>query len=89
MKQQLTDWCNTHIVKGWYKTYTFWLSAAAVLGPELPGLLQLALDNFDTFATAVPLLSDSTKSMIRLALLFAIPVVRAIKQKSLPPKDAP
>lgn len=86
MKQYLTDLYNRFIVKGWYKTYTVWLSVAALVGPEL---LQIALDNFDTFVMAVPLLSDSTKSMIRIALLIAIPVVRAIKQKNLPPKDAP
>lgn len=84
MKQQLTDWYNKHIVKGWYATWTVWLSVAALVGPEL---LQVALDNLDTFVTAVPLLSDSTKSAIRIALLIAIPVVRAIKQKNLPPKE--
>lgn len=84
MKQQLIDWYNAHIVKGWYKTYTVWLSVAALVGPEL---LQVALDNFDTFVTAVPLLSDGTKSLIRVALLVAIPVVRAIKQQNLPPKE--
>jgi hypothetical protein len=86
LKQRLVDWDNRYIVKGWYKTYTVWLSVAALVGPEL---LQVALDNFDTFVTAVPLVSDSTKSMIRIALLIAIPVVRAIKQTNLPPKDAP
>lgn len=84
MKQKLIDWYNAHIVKGWYATWTVWLAAIAVVGPEL---LQVALDNFDTFVTAVPLLSDSTKATIRVVLLIAIPVVRAIKQKNLPPKD--
>lgn len=84
MKQRLIDWYNAHIVKGWYATWTVWLSVAALVGPEL---LQIALDNFDTFVTAVPLLSDSTKAALRIALLIAIPVVRAIKQKSIPPKD--
>jgi len=87
MKQQLTDWYNAHIVKGWYKTYTFWLSLVALVGPELPGLLQVVLDNFDTFTTAVPLLSDGTKATIRVVLLVAIPLVRAIKQQNLPPKE--
>lgn len=86
LKARLTDWYNKHIVKGWYATWTVWLSVAALVGPDL---LQVALDNFDTFVTAVPLLSDSTKSMIRIVLLVAIPIVRAIKQKNLPPKDAP
>ena len=84
MKQKLIDWYNAHIVKGWYMTWTAWLAAIALVGPEL---LQIALDNFDTFVTAVPLLSDGTKATIRVVLLIAIPVVRAIKQKSLPPKD--
>jgi len=87
MKQKLIDWYNAHIIKGWYKTYTFWLSVAAILGPELPDLLQTLLDNFDAFSSAVPLLSDGAKATIRFALLMAIPIVRAIKQNKLPPKE--
>lgn len=84
LKQRLTNWYNEHIVKGWYKTWTVWLSVAALVGPEL---LQVVLDNLDTFVTAVPLLSDGAKAQIRIVLLIAIPVVRALKQSSLPPKD--
>ena len=84
LKARLTDWYNKHIVKGWYATWTVWLSVLALVGPEL---LQVALDNFDTFVTAVPLLSDSAKASIRVVLLVAIPIMRAVKQKNLPPKE--
>lgn len=87
MKQKLIDLYNAHIVKGWYKTYTFWLSFAALVGPELPNLLQVVLDNFDVFSAAIPLLGDGTKSGIRIVLLMAIPIARALKQPSLPPKE--
>lgn len=87
LKERLAAWYNLYIVKGWYKTYTFWLSAAALVGPELPGLLQMVLDNFDTFSSAAPVLSDGTKATIRVALLIAIPIARAIKQNKLPPKE--
>lgn len=89
MKRRLIDWHGKYIVKGWYKTYTFWLSMAALIGPELPDLLQIVLDNFDAFTTAVPLLGDGTKATIRIILLMAIPIVRAVKQPSVPPKDQP
>lgn len=84
MKQAIVDFYNKHIVLGWYKTWTVWLSVAALVGPDL---LQIVLDNLDTVVTAVPVLSDSAKAQLRILLLIAIPVVRAIKQSNLPPKE--
>lgn len=87
--QPLIDFYNRHIVKGWYKTWTVWLAAAAAILPAVPDLVQLLLDNWDTAVTAVPVFSDSTKATIRLVLLVLIPVVRAIKQKNVPPAIDP
>lgn len=84
IKQRLTDFYNEHIVKGWYATWTVWLSVLALVGPEL---LQVALDNLDVFIAAAPVLSDTAKAQVRIGLLILIPVVRAIKQKNLPPKE--
>src|SRR4051812_15783831 len=81
LKQSLSFWYDTYIVKGWYKTWTVWLSVVALVGPDL---LQVALDNADTFFSAIPLMSDTTKAQLRIAFLILIPVVRAIKQKNLP-----
>ena len=81
IKARAAFWYDTHIVKGWYKTWTVWLSIIALVGPDL---LQVALDNADTFFSAIPLLSDSSKAQLRILFLIVIPVVRAIKQRNLP-----
>ena len=87
LKERLTAWYNMYIVKGWYRTWSLWLAVLAIFGPAVPDLIQILLDNWDTALTAVPVFSESTKATIRLALLVAIPVVRALKQPNLPPKE--
>jgi hypothetical protein len=81
MKQRLIDWYNQHIVKGWYRTWTVWAAALAV---ALPELIQVAIDNADTFFMAVPVLDDTSKAQLRVLLIVIIPIVRALKQPTLP-----
>ncbi|MEJ7685608.1 MAG: hypothetical protein WKG52_00660 [Variovorax sp.] len=80
-KERMAAWYDTYIVKGWYKTWTVWLAALAVLGPEL---LQIASENIDLVFDVLPIISDGTKSTLRLVLLCVIPIARAVKQAGLP-----
>jgi hypothetical protein len=73
-----------HIVPGWWRKYTVWLSTIALI---LPDLLQWALDNLD-FLGMVGKLDDATKAHARMVILALIPLAAMVKQKSIPPKDA-
>lgn len=73
----LSNWYDTYIVKGWYKTWTVWLAVFAVAGPEM---LQLATEHIDLVFDALPIISDGTKATLRLVLLCIIPIARALKQ---------
>jgi hypothetical protein len=72
-----------HIVPGWWRKYTVWLSTLALI---LPDLLQWALDNLD-FLGMVGKLDDATKAHARMVILALIPLAAMVKQKSIPPKD--
>ncbi len=80
------DWFKSKIVPGFVKKWTFLIATFAVLAPEL---VTLAGDHVDLLADVIPYISDSTKSLIRLVALCAIPVAAAWKQASVPPKDQP
>lgn len=74
-------WYSKNVVQLWYKTATVWVALAAA---ALPDLLQIGLEHLDLFVSSVvPLLSDTGKSRLQLALILLIPVVRALKQKNL------
>ena len=81
LNEKLVAWYNLHIVKGWYKTWTVWAAAAALL---LPDLLQLLLENADLVFSSLAPMEDETKARLRLVMIAVIPVLRSLKQKSLP-----
>ena len=81
LKERLTAWYNAKIVKAWYMTWTVW---AAVAAAALPDIIQYGLDNLDLLVSAtVPLLDDTNKSRLQLAMILLIPIVRSLKQKNL------
>lgn len=90
LSARLVAWYNEKIVKGWYKTYTVMMAAAALLLPDiLQQLLQIGVDNLDAVYVLIGPMEETTKLKLRLALIALIPVVRAIKQPKLQPPQEP
>lgn len=70
---------KVELVEGWaklWKSFTIQLAAAGIF---LPDILQILAENID----AMPMLDNGHKSLIRLACLIAIVVMRPVKQASL------
>lgn len=81
LKDKLTAWYNAKIVKAWYMTWTVWAALAAA---AIPDLMQIGLDNLDLLVSAtIPLLDDTNKARLQLAMILLIPIVRSLKQKNL------
>jgi hypothetical protein len=72
------------IVPSWWKKWSVWLSTTAVFLPEI---LQWVLNNW-ALLDLLPFMDDGHKNILRVVLVSFVPVVAAIKQKSVPPKNA-
>lgn len=73
---------NITLIDNWRKLIHSWSLWAASLGLALPELLQLVADNTDLLAG----FDAGYKSLIRLACLVLVIVLRPIKQ---PPSNSP
>ena len=69
------------LVPNWRKLYKSWSVQVAALGVALPEVLSMIADN----SHYLPWLDDEVKAAIRIGCLVAVPVVRALKQRSLAP----
>lgn len=69
------------LVPNWRKLYKWWSVQVALIGLALPEVLGMIADN----SHLLPWLDDEVKSAIRIGCLVAVPLVRAIQQRSLAP----
>lgn len=69
------------LVPNWRKLYKSWSVQVAALGVALPEVLGMIADN----SHFLPWLDDEIKAAIRIGCLVAVPLVRAIQQRSLTP----
>lgn len=69
---------NRRIVLGWYRKWSTWAMAAAIV---LPDGVQLLLDHLDILSVAIPQLDPVTKERLRLVLIALAFVLRLAKQK--------
>ena len=69
------------LVPGWKKLYKWWSVQVALIGLALPEVLSMIADN----SHFLPWLDDEIKAAIRIGCLVAVPLVRAIQQRSLAP----
>ncbi|MDQ0571470.1 hypothetical protein QFZ42_003304 [Variovorax paradoxus] len=67
------------LVDNWRKLWRSWTVMLASAGIFLPDILQIVAENID----GVPLIDTGHKSLIRLACLIAIVLLRPVKQESL------
>jgi hypothetical protein len=77
---------NITLVPNWRSLWKAWSVRFAALGIFLPELLQLIADNSDTLAW----LDSGWKSLIRLACLVGVVVLRPLRQVTVtpePPKE--
>lgn len=83
--KKLTDFYNTHIVAGWYRSLAIlggWLTTAVLFAPDL---LQFAADHWDVVGgLALPKFDAETKALV-LAIFtaFVLPPLRAWQQKKM------
>lgn len=69
------------LVPNWKKLWKSWSVQVAALGVALPEVLGMIADN----SHFLPWLDDDIKAAIRIGCLVAVPLVRAIQQRSLAP----
>lgn len=69
------------LVENWKKLWKSWTVQLAAAGIFLPDILQILAENID----GIPLIDAGHKSLIRLACLILIVVLRPVKQESLKP----
>jgi hypothetical protein len=67
------------LVENWKKLWKSWTVLLASAGIFLPDILQIVAENID----GIPLIDAGHKSLIRLACLIAIVLLRPVKQESL------
>lgn len=70
---------NVQLVEGWTKLWRSFTIQLAAAGIFLPDVLQILAENID----GMPLLDSGHKSLIRLACLIAIVLLRPVKQVSV------
>lgn len=70
---------KVQLVEGWTKLWKAWTVQLAALGIFLPDVLQILAENID----GLPLMDSGHKSLIRLACLVAIVLLRPVKQVSV------
>lgn len=70
---------NVQLVEGWTKLWRSFTIQLAAAGIFLPDVLQILAENID----GLPLLDSGHKSLIRLACLIAIVLLRPVKQVSV------
>ena len=73
---------NIKLIDGWRNLWKAWSIQLAALGIALPELLQLVADNTDALAD----FDAGWKSVIRLACLVGVVLLRPVKQVVLEPK---
>lgn len=73
---------NRRIVLGWYRKWSTWAMAAAIV---LPDGVQLLLDHLDVLSAALPQLDPVTKERLRLSLITLAFVLRMAKQQPKEP----
>lgn len=67
------------LVENWRKLWKSWTVLLASAGIFLPDILQIVAENID----GIPLIDAGHKSLIRLACLILIVLLRPVKQESL------
>jgi len=67
------------LVENWKKLWKSWTVMLATAGIFLPDILQIVAENID----GIPLIDTGHKSLIRLACLILIVLLRPVKQESL------
>ena len=67
------------LVENWKKLYKSWTVMLATAGIFVPDILQIVAENID----GIPLIDTGHKSLIRLACLILIVLLRPVKQESL------
>lgn len=67
------------LVDNWRKLWKSWTVLLASAGIFLPDVLQIVAENID----GIPLIDAGHKSLIRLACLILIVLLRPVKQESL------
>lgn len=70
---------KVQLVEGWTKLWKAWTVQLAAVGIFLPDVLQILAENVD----GLPLMDSGHKSLIRLACLVAIVLLRPVKQVSV------
>ena len=67
------------LVENWRKLWKSWTVMLATAGIFVPDILQIIAENID----GIPLIDTGHKSLIRLACLILIVLLRPVKQESL------
>jgi hypothetical protein len=67
------------LVENWKKLWKSWTVMLATAGIFVPDILQIVAENID----GIPLIDTGHKSLIRLACLILIVLLRPVKQESL------
>lgn len=67
------------LVENWKKLWKSWTVMLATAGIFVPDVLQIIAENID----GIPLIDTGHKSLIRLACLILIVLLRPVKQESL------
>jgi hypothetical protein len=67
------------LVENWKKLWKSWTVMLATAGIFVPDILQIIAENID----GIPLIDTGHKSLIRLACLILIVLLRPVKQESL------
>jgi hypothetical protein len=67
------------LVENWRKLWKSWTVMLATAGIFVPDILQIVAENID----GIPLIDTGHKSLIRLACLILIVLLRPVKQESL------
>lgn len=67
------------LVENWKKLWKSWTVMLATAGIFIPDILQILAENIE----GIPLIDAGHKSLIRLACLIAIVLLRPVKQESL------
>jgi len=67
------------LVENWRKLWKSWTVMLATAGIFVPDVLQIIAENID----GIPLIDTGHKSLIRLACLILIVLLRPVKQESL------
>jgi hypothetical protein len=67
------------LVENWRKLWKSWTVLLASAGIFLPDILQVIAENID----GIPLIDAGHKSLIRLACLILIVLLRPVRQESL------